>query len=78
MFNESLFTAIEAITKYFMFSFFAFSAVSTELFFFLFFFFFFFVLVTQLRVCGLSLSAVLFELERLKKKSHKFIKSWEV
>ena len=73
MFNESLFTAIEAITKYFMFSFFAFSAVSTELFF----FFFFFVLVTQLRVCGLSLSAVLFELERLKKKSHKFIKSWE-
>ena len=34
MFNESLFTAIEAITKYFMFSFFAFSAVSTELFFF--------------------------------------------
>ena len=73
MFNESLFTAIEAITKYFMFYFFAFSAVSTELFF----FFFFFVLVTQLRVCGLSLSAVLFELERLKKKSHKFIKSWE-
>ena len=62
MFNESLFTAIEAITKYFMFSFFAFSAVSTELV-----FFFFFVLVTQLRVCGLSLSAVLFELERLKK-----------
>ena len=38
MFNESLFTAIEAITKYFMFSFFAFSAVSTELVFFFFFF----------------------------------------
>ena len=63
MFNESLFTAIAAITKYFIFSLFAFSAVSTELI-----FFFFLVLVTQLRVCGLSLSAVLFELQRLKKK----------
>ena len=37
MFNESLFTAIAAITKYFIFSLFAFSAVSTELIFFFFF-----------------------------------------